>query len=109
MKAIGWLIATAVLGLAFLSGQAYEFTHLYLDGLSLGHSLFGASFFTLTGTHGLHVLSGVIWITLIILQLRKYRGTSEQAAMKIEMAGLYWHFVDLIWIIIFTVVYLLHL
>ncbi len=108
-KTIRWLIATAVLGLAFLSGQAYEFTPLYLSGLSLGHSLFGGSFFTLTGTHGLHVLSGIIWITLIILQLRKYKGPPEQVAMKVELAGLYWHFVDLIWIIIFTVVYLLRL
>ncbi len=106
--AIRWLITTAVLGLAFLGGQAYEFTHLYLSGLSLGQNLFGASFFTLTGTHGLHVLSGIIWITLIIFQLRRFHGAPEQAAMKIELTGLYWHFVDLIWIIIFTVVYLLH-
>jgi heme/copper-type cytochrome/quinol oxidase subunit 3 len=106
--AIRWLIATAVLGLAFLGGQAYEFTHLYLSGLSLSQNLFGASFFTLTGTHGLHVLSGIIWIILVIFQLRKYSGSIEQAAMKIELTGLYWHFVDLIWIIIFTFVYLLH-
>ena len=107
-KTIGWLIATAVLGLAFLGGQAYEFTHLYLDGLSLGRNLFGASFFTLTGTHGLHVLSGIIWIILVIFQFRGYKGTASQAAMKVELTGLYWHFVDLIWIIIFTIVYLLH-
>ncbi len=106
-RAITWLVATAVLGLAFLGGQAYEFFHLYTDGLSLGQNLFGASFFTLTGTHGLHVLSGIIWIILVILQLVRFRGTSEQAAFKIEILGLYWHFVDLIWIIIFTVVYLL--
>ena len=107
-KAILWLIATVVLGLAFLGGQVYEFIHLYLDGLTLSRNLFGASFFTLTGTHGLHVLSGIIWIVLIIFQLLRFRGTQEQAAMKVEMAGLYWHFVDLIWIIIFTFVYLLH-
>ncbi len=106
--AIRWLIITAVLGLAFLGGQAYEFTHLYLSGLSLSQNLFGASFFTLTGTHGLHVLSGIIWIILIIFQLRRFKGDTEQAAFKIEITGLYWHFVDLIWIIIFTVVYLLH-
>lgn len=106
--AIRWLMGTAVLGLAFLGGQAYEFTHLYLSGLSLHQNLFGASFFTLTGTHGLHVLSGIFWIILIIFQLRRFQGSTEQAAMKIELTGLYWHFVDLIWIIIFTVVYLLH-
>jgi cytochrome c oxidase subunit III len=105
---IRWLIGTAILGLAFLGGQIYEFTHLYLSGLSLHQNLFGATFFTLTGTHGLHVLSGVIWIILVIFQLRKFNGATEQAAMKVEMTGLYWHFVDLIWIIIFTIVYLLH-
>lgn len=105
--AIRWLVGVIVLGLAFLGGQAYEFTHLYLDGLSMSRNLFGASFFTLTGTHGLHVLSGVIWIILVIFQLRQRRGTNEQMALKIELAGLYWHFVDLIWIIIFTVVYLI--
>jgi heme/copper-type cytochrome/quinol oxidase subunit 3 len=107
-RAVTWLIATAVLGLAFLGGQAYEFYHLYTDGLSLNRNLFGAGFFTLTGTHGLHVLSGIIWIILVIIQLLQHRDkTDEAAAFKIELVGLYWHFVDLIWIIIFTVVYLI--
>jgi heme/copper-type cytochrome/quinol oxidase subunit 3 len=106
-KAIRWLIATAVLGLLFLGGQAFEFTHLYLDGVTMSHNLFGAAFFTLTGTHGLHVLSGVIWITLVILQLRQGRYGEDHGGDKIEVLGLYWHFVDLIWIIIFTVVYLI--
>jgi heme/copper-type cytochrome/quinol oxidase subunit 3 len=107
-RAISWLVVTAVLGLAFLGGQAYEFIHLFENGLSLDQNLFGASFFTLTTTHGLHVLSGIIWIILVIFQLLRFRGDSSQAAMKVELTGLYWHFVDLIWIIIFTVVYLLH-
>jgi heme/copper-type cytochrome/quinol oxidase subunit 3 len=106
--AIRWLIATAALGAAFLAGQAFEFTHLSLSGLTLGHNLFGASFFTVTGAHGLHVLSGIIWIIIVIIQLRQLKGNTEQAVMKVEMNGLYWHFVDLIWIIIFTVVYLLN-
>lgn len=106
-KTIAWLAATVVLGLAFLGGQAYEFIHLYENSLTLQQNLFGASFFTLTGTHGLHVLSGIIWITLVIAQLWQQRGM-ENAELKVEIAGLYWHFVDLIWIIIFTVVYLLH-
>ncbi len=106
-RGILWLIATAVLGLAFLSGQAVDFTHLYNSGLTLSSSLFGSSFFALTGTHGLHVLSGVIWIILVIFQLRQRRGDQEDMARKVELNGLYWHFVDLIWIIIFTVVYLL--
>jgi cytochrome c oxidase subunit 3 len=107
-RTISWLIATAILGAAFLGGQAYEFFHLFESGLSLSSNLFGASFFTLTGTHGLHVLSGIIWIILVIFQLRGFHGDASQAAMKVEITGLYWHFVDLIWIIIFTVVYLLH-
>lgn len=105
--AIRWLIGTALLGLAFLGGQAYEFIHLYNDSLSLGRNLFGAGFFTLTGTHGAHVFSGVIWIVILIFQLLHRRGTPENMALKVELTGLYWHFVDLIWIIIFTVVYLL--
>lgn len=105
-KAIAWLGATVVLGLAFLGGQAYEFTHLYQSSLTLQQNLFGASFFTLTGTHGLHVFSGVIWIILVMIQLWRQRGM-ENAELKIELVGLYWHFVDLVWIIIFTVVYLL--
>lgn len=106
-KAVRWLIATAALGLAFLGGQAFEFYHLYNNSLTLKQNLFGAAFFTLTGTHGLHVLSGVIWIVMVIIQILQHRGNNEQIAFKVELLGLYWHFVDLIWIIIFTFVYLL--
>lgn len=106
-KTVLWLAVTAGLGLVFLGGQAFEFYHLYINSLSMHQNLFGASFFTLTGTHGLHVFSGVIWILLMILHVLQHRGTQEQIAFKIELLGLYWHFVDLIWIIIFTFVYLL--
>ena len=106
-KTITWLIATAALGLAFLGGQAFELYHLYANQLSMSRNLFGASFFTLTGTHGLHVLSGVIWIIMMTIQVLQHRGTDQQIALRIELLGLYWHFVDLIWIIIFTFVYLL--
>ena len=100
------LAATMVLGLAFLSGQAYEFTSLARHGLSLSVNLFGASFFTLTGFHGAHVLAGVIWIGFVFA--RSIRGgiTREKHA-SVELVGLYWHFVDLVWIIIFTIVYLI--
>jgi len=101
-----WLIATAALGLVFLGGQATEFTMLANMGLSLGHNLFGATFFTLTGFHGTHVLVGVIWITYVII--RAYQGgVTKTNHLAVELAGLYWHFVDLVWIIIFTVVYLI--
>jgi len=101
-----WLIATALLGVAFLSGQATEFTLLASQGLSLSRNLFGATFFTLTGFHGAHVLAGVIWIGFVLA--RAFRGgVTQENHMAVELVGLYWHFVDLVWIIIFTVVYLI--
>jgi len=101
-----WLIATALLGLAFLSGQATEFTLLSREGLSLSSNLFGATFFTLTGFHGAHVFAGVIWISFVLA--RAFRGgVTQENHIAVELVGLYWHFVDLVWIIIFTVVYLI--
>jgi len=101
-----WLIATALLGLAFLSGQATEFTLLSRQGLSLSRNLFGATFFTLTGFHGAHVLAGVIWISFVLARALR-GGVTQGNHMAVELVGLYWHFVDLVWIIIFTVVYLI--
>jgi len=101
-----WLIATAVLGLTFLSGQAIEFSTLFHRGLSLSSNLFGATFFTLTGFHGAHVFAGVIWISFVLA--RAFRGgVTLDNHIAVELVGLYWHFVDLVWIIIFTVVYLI--
>ena len=101
-----FLIATMVLGLAFLTGQLIEFTTLANQGLSLSVNLFGASFFTLTGFHGAHVLAGVIWISFVLA--RSFRGgITQQKHTSVEIVGLYWHFVDLVWIIIFTIVYLI--
>ncbi len=101
-----WLIATALLGLVFLSGQAYEFNKLFHEGLSLSTNLFGATFFTLTGFHGAHVLGGVIWITFVLSRAFK-GGVTQENHLAVELVGLYWHFVDIVWIIIFTLVYLL--
>ncbi len=101
-----WLIATALLGSAFLAGQATEFTMLARQGLGLGRNLFGATFFTLTGFHGAHVFAGVVWI--VSLLARAFRGgVTPDNHLSVEMVGLYWHFVDLVWIIIFTIVYLI--
>jgi heme/copper-type cytochrome/quinol oxidase subunit 3 len=103
-----WLIVTAVLGLLFLSGQAIEFTTLFRDGVSLSSNLFGATFFTLTGFHGMHVLIGVIWIVFVLS--RAFRGgVTKDNHLAVELVGLYWHFVDIVWIIIFTIVYLLRM
>ena len=101
-----WLFATALLGIVFLSGQVIEFTTFVHEGLTLQRNLFGATFFVLTGTHGAHVSVGVLW--LLTLWWRALRGKLTAAnAMTVEITGLYWHFVDVIWIVIFTVVYLI--
>jgi heme/copper-type cytochrome/quinol oxidase subunit 3 len=101
-----WIAATAVLGMIFLGFQVYEFTHFVHQGLTLRTNLFGSTFFVLTGTHGAHVLVGVIWLwTLFVRSLQGKLGPDK--AMNVELCGLYWHFVDVVWIVIFTVVYLL--
>ena len=100
-----WLFGTALFGLVFLGFQAYEFTHFVREGLTLQRNLFGSTFFVLTGFHGGHVTIGVIWLlALLWLDLRGRLAVAD--AVKVEIAGLYWHFVDVVWIAIFTLVYL---
>ncbi|KPJ94705.1 MAG: cytochrome oxidase subunit III [Gemmatimonas sp. SG8_17] len=101
-----WLATTAGLGVVFLGFQAYEFVTFVHEGLTLQVNLFGSTFFTLTGFHGGHVLVGVIWLlTLFVRSLQGKLGPDK--ALNVEIAGLYWHFVDVVWIVIFTVVYLI--
>lgn len=101
-----WLATTAGLGTIFLGFQAFEFTHFVQEGLTISTNLFGSTFYVLTGCHGLHVAGGVIWLsTLLVLSLRGKLGPEK--ALNVEIAGLYWHFVDVVWIVIFTVVYLI--
>ena len=96
----------ALLGSLFLGFQAYEFTHFYHEGLTLQTNLFGSSFFVLTGFHGAHVTIGVLWLLMLLVQhLRGQLPPSK--ALQLEVAGLYWHFVDIVWIAIFTLVYLI--
>jgi heme/copper-type cytochrome/quinol oxidase subunit 3 len=103
---LGWLGATITCGVFFVGMQVYEFTHFVHKGLTLQRNMFGASFFTLTGFHGTHVTIGVIWLlTMFVLALRKQ--LPPENAINLEMAALYWHFVDVVWIIIFPVVYLM--
>lgn len=111
-----WQMATILLGAAFVGGQAYEFTHLYHEGLKLApqyvlegetvKSLFGVTFFTMTGFHGLHVTIGIIWLIATYVKVNKFPDSPENP-MDIELAGLYWHFVDLVWVAIFTLIYLI--
>jgi len=101
-----WLFATAFLGILFLGGQVYEFTSFVREGLTLQTNLFGCTFFVLTGTHGAHVTVGVLW--LLTLWVRALQGKLGPAqALTVEISGLYWHFVDVVWIVIFTLVYLI--
>jgi cytochrome c oxidase subunit 3/cytochrome o ubiquinol oxidase subunit 3 len=101
-----WIAATALFGLTFIGGQIYEFTEFYREGLSLSTNVFGSSFFVLTGLHGAHVTAGIIWL-LSLWGLSMQSKLAVQDSEKVEVAGLYWHFVDVVWIVIFTVIYLI--
>jgi len=102
----GWLAATMLGGIGFLSMQAAEWTHLIHEGVTAPSSLFGATFFILTGFHGFHVFAGVCLLCWALV--RGLKGVySPQNSIGIEVVGLYWHFVDLVWIILFTLIYLL--
>jgi len=101
-----WLWMTCILGATFLGFQSYEFTSFVHEGLSIRTNLFGSSFFTLTGFHGAHVTAGVIWLgTLLAIDYK--RGLGPGDAINVDIAALYWHFVDVVWIAIFTLVYLI--
>lgn len=101
-----WLAATALLGSTFIAGQVYEFTAFYEEGLTYDGTLFGSAFYTLTGFHGAHVTGGIIM--LLALLVLSFRGKLRQdRAETVELVGLYWHFVDIVWVLIFTIVYLI--
>ena len=101
-----WLVITALLGATFVGGQVYEFTTFYREGLGFTTSLFGSSFYSLTGFHGVHVSVGVIMLLSLMGIIKKNKITGDKAEV-VELIGLYWHFVDFVWIIIFTLVYLI--
>jgi heme/copper-type cytochrome/quinol oxidase subunit 3 len=101
-----WLASTALLGSTFLGFQAFEFTSFVHEGLTIRTNLFGSSFFVLTGFHGAHVTAGVLWlVTLLFIDIR--RGLAPRDAINVDVCALYWHFVDVVWIAIFTLVYLI--
>ncbi|MEM9517240.1 MAG: cytochrome c oxidase subunit 3 [Actinomycetota bacterium] len=101
-----WLTVTALLGGLFLAGQIYEFTVFYREGLGFTTNLFASSFYTLVGFHGAHVTVGIIMLMALVGMLLRRRVHGNKAE-TVEMIGLYWHFVDIVWIIIFTLVYLI--
>ena len=102
-----WLLVTMLLGVMFLGYQVYEFRTFGQEGLTLETSQFGASFFVLTGFHGTHVAVGVIILGSLLAGSFRRRGLGSEPGFQVEIAGLYWHFVDIVWIVIFTVLYLI--
>ncbi|MBX6395111.1 MAG: cytochrome o ubiquinol oxidase subunit III [Alicyclobacillaceae bacterium] len=102
---LGWLSVTVALGLAFLGLEVQEFAADVMEGATMQRSAFLSAFFTLVGTHGSHVSIGIIWMLMVMCQVAK-RGITEVTARKVFIVNLYWHFLDVVWVFIFTVVYL---
>lgn len=103
---IAWFGVTFLLGLAFLTMEVLEFRQLYLEGNSWQRSGFLSAFFTLVGTHGLHITAGLMWMLILILQILRH-GLAGFVIRRLTMLSLFWHFLDIIWIFIFTIVYLM--
>jgi len=101
-----WLVTTGLLGSLFVGAQVYEFTAFYNEGVGFTTSLFSSSFFTLTGFHGVHVSIGVIMLLAMVAIISRNKVAGDKAE-AVEMIGLYWHFVDVVWVVIFTLVYLI--
>ena len=103
---LAWLAVTGLLGLAFLAVELYEFAHLIHQGATPQRSAFLSSFFTLVGTHGLHVTFGVIWLVTLMFQIGKH-GLIPENKRRLNCLSMFWHFLDVVWICVFTFVYLM--
>ncbi len=104
-QVLAWFGVTFILGLSFLSIELSEFTHLINEGHTLRSNAFLSSFFVLVGTHGLHITSGLLWMVITLIFVMK-RGLNPHMLRKLSMLSLFWHFLDIVWIFIFTIVYL---
>jgi cytochrome o ubiquinol oxidase subunit 3 len=104
-KVIGWLALTFVLGAAFIGMEVYEFHHLIGEGAGPSTSAYLSAFFTLVGTHGLHVFCGLLWLLVMMDQIRRY-GFDGMTRRRLACLSLFWHFLDLVWICVFTFIYL---
>ncbi len=104
-KVITFLFLTFILGLSFLSMEIYEFNNLFREGNTPQRSAFLSSYFSLVGTHGLHITAGLIWMTIMFIYILK-KGLTKGAVRKLTLMGIFWHFLDIVWIFIFTIVYL---
>jgi cytochrome o ubiquinol oxidase subunit 3 len=102
----GWLAITGVFGLAFIGLELYEFHHLIHEGAGPQRSAFLSSFFALVGTHGLHVTFGIVWLVTLMTQLRKH-GLTVENRRRLMCLSMFWHFLDVVWIGVFTFVYLM--
>lgn len=103
---IGWLAVTVLLGASFLTLEITEFVKLVHEGATISTSAYWSAFFTLVGTHGLHVSIGLVWIIAIMIQLGRH-GISSITRRKVNVISLYWHFLDVVWIFVFTIVYMM--
>lgn len=103
---LGWLAITGVFGLCFLGIELYEFSNLIAEGAGPWRSAFLSSFFTLVGTHGLHVTFGIIWLVTLMVQVSR-KGLIDANMRRLQCLSLFWHFLDVIWIGVFTFVYLM--
>jgi cytochrome c oxidase subunit 3/cytochrome o ubiquinol oxidase subunit 3 len=101
-----WLTTTALLGATFISGQVYEFTSFVKEGMGYTTNTASSAFYTLTGFHGAHVSLGIVMLMSLVMMSVRGRLPQERSEV-VEIVGLYWHFVDVVWILIFTVVYLI--
>ena len=103
---LGWLSITGLFGLVFLGLEIYEFQHLIHEGFGPGRSAFLSSFFTLVGTHGLHVTFGIVWLVTLLFQVGKL-GLTAANQRRLMCLSMFWHFLDVVWIAVFTFVYLM--
>lgn len=106
VKTVIFFVITFLLGISFLTMELSEFTHLFMEGNGFQRSAFLSSFFSLVGTHGLHIASGLLWLIIIFAYLFK-RGLSSGMVRKMMLFSIFWHFLDVVWIFIFTIVYLM--
>ncbi len=103
---LSWLLVTFALGAIFIAMEIYEFHHLIVNGHGPGSSAFLSAFFTLVGTHGLHVTAGLIWMFIMMIEVAK-TGLTNRSITRLSCLSLFWHFLDVVWICVFTVVYLM--
>lgn len=101
-----WMIITVLLGVVFVGFEIYEFIHYVHEGVNLSIGSYWSSFFILLGTHGAHVSLGIVWIICLLIQVAM-RGLNKDNAPKLFIVSLYWHFLDVVWIFIFTAVYMI--